>query len=191
MFNKKSFGKSLFLFFSSEFFISLFMIFNFKLYYLVLSEICGIFCFWYYIRIYSMQKKRRIILSLFIVSFLINLMTIILYLLDKYGILRLGLLNLVFFGIALFILAIIFIKLNNICISLKKLLLLLLYSYIISVLYMLIRIFLCRPSLIFLLKIIEVYNFPTLIRFGLPMDVTITLSCLLFYFLDQDSSPHQ
>ena len=191
MFNKKSFGKSLFLYFSSELFISLFMIFDFKLYYLFLSEIWGIFCFFYFVRNYNIQKKRKIFFSMFIVFVLINLISIILYLLDKYIIFNFGLINLLFFEIALLFLAIFFIKENDIRISFKKLFVLLISSSVISFFYMLIRICTCRPSLFFLLKIINVYDFPSLIRIGLPMDVTISLYCLLFYFMDRNSSPNQ
>lgn len=181
MLNKNAIAKSFILFLLCEFFLAIFQIFRYRIIFLIISEFMILVPFIYEYLKLNKKRKTLFICSAFIFTFLLNFITIGLYLLDRYKVSKFGLLNYLVYSILLFILSIMFIKLNKIMISLKKTFLSMILSYILSILIMLIRISIIKPSLLFLFKILDYYNFPTLIKSGILVDYSVIYFCFLFF----------
>lgn len=179
MLNKNAVAKSVIVFFLCEFFLAIFQLSRYRIIFLVISE-CIILVFFMsaYLKV---DNRKKTLFSCFAFTALLHFITIGLYVFDRHEVLKLGILNYLVYSILLFALSNIFFKLNGIMISIRKTFLLMIPSYILSVLVMLIRIAIVKPGLLFLIKILDYYDFSVLIKSGILIDYSIIYFCFLFF----------
>lgn len=138
----------------------------------------------------SSYSSKTFYFTFFFCSVAINIILIILYFLDKEEIIQLHLFYLPLFIILLTLLTCFFIKSNKIKVDLYKAILLIVPSFLFSLLFMFMRISLIRPSLFFILKLLDnqLISLSILIHTGLLMDYTIVYLCFILIFLFTSNS---
>ncbi len=162
-----------------ELFICLFQMFRYKIIFLIVIELLLIpfFFLFFYNRIKSISN---LILPSIICILSTNISFIFLYLMEKEEIINLQNFNVLLIVLFFPVITEIFIKSKalNIKINIFKIFLITIFSIIISIATMSLRIYLINPGLILVLKLLDYYSISFLVKIGIIFDYAITYFCL-------------
>ena len=162
-----------------ELFICLFQIFRYKIIFLIVIELLLIpfFFLFFYNRIKSISN---LILPSITCILSTNISFIFLYLMEKEEIINLQNFNVLLIVLFFPVITEIFIKSKalNIKMNIFKIFLITIFSIIISIATMSLRIYLINPGLILVLKLLDYYSISFLVKIGIIFDYAITYFCL-------------
>lgn len=162
-----------------ELFICLFQMFRYKIIFLIVIELLLIpfFFLFFYNRIKSISN---LILPSITCILSTNISFIFLYLMEKEEIINLQNFNVLLIVLFFPVITEIFIKSKalNIKMNIFKIFLITIFSIIISIATMSLRIYLINPGLILVLKLLDYYSISFLVKIGIIFDYAITYFCL-------------